>query len=357
MKDTMLKDGLDNFFLLHPIYGNHLGRVALTFTLYFINGNTQEIQHNICECIREYVSLIGDEARCCVSPSSSRLLLAEDGKLELMDEETIRRKQENGSSIAEFYVASHTSGEDYDKVPAKFSLRTVLLVNDAEFAFDGTPLDKEVSTLSAVFAPSFFLLDKQPLTFADLVLKWCDALRPQSGAAGWGVSQLSDLWLVGPNKEGLARYLLQYPGLDLPSVMPTSRFVHHIASINWLTILCDELAEQIGGPESLRSLGKEYPLARYDGGHIIQAGPTPQLGDREHGDVLPQYGKVHELLRPLYPPLEELTYITDGFYDYHPQTRRVNIESAEKTERDLRTFFSFWMDRYSADVKVPPLFR
>ena len=93
------------------------------------------------------------------------------------------------------------------------------------------------------------------------------------------------------------------------------------------------------------------------GGHIIQAGPTPQLGDREHGDVLPQYGKVLELLRPLYPPLEELTYITDGFYDYHPQTRRVNIESAEKTERDLRTFFSFWMDRYSADVKVPPLFR
>ena len=356
MENEITKDEIDNFFLAHPIYENYLGRAALICTLYFVNADTQEMQHNICECVREYVSLIGDEAKCCVSTSSSRFLLAEEGKLELMDEETIRRKQENGSSIAEFYVASHSSGKEYDSVPAKFSLRTVLLLKEAEFAFDGTPLDKEASILSAVFAPSFFLLDKQPLTFTDLVLKWCNALRPLSGVAGWGVSQLSDPWLMTPSREGLARYLLQYPGLDLPCLLPCSHFIQHIASINWLTILCDELAERVGGVERLRSLGKEYPLARYAGGHIIQAGPTPQLGDREHGDVLPLYGKVHDLLRPLYPPLDELTYIANGFYDYDPQTREVNIESPKKAEQNLREFLSLWMNRYSAGVKTPPLF-
>ena len=120
------------------------------------------------------------------------------------------------------------------------------------------------------------------------------------------------------------RELLRYPGLDYPALPffpeDTDTFEEAIASTNWQTILCDELAERIGGEASLRALGEGYPLSRYDGGYIIQAGPEPELGDREQGDFLPQYGKVHDLLRPLYPPLEELEYLTSDVSDYDPHT-------------------------------------
>ena len=155
------------------------------------------------------------------------------------------------------------------------------------------------------------------------------------------------------------RELLRYPGLDSP-VRPLvfasdlDRFENNIASINWLTILCDDLAERIGGEASLRALGEGYPLSRYDGGYIIQAGPEPELGDRDEGDFLPQYGKVHDLLRPLYPPLEELDYLASHVYDINPHTLLVNPSSNSMRN----SFFESWMNRYSPDnVIIPPLFR
>ena len=123
-----------------------------------------------------------------------------------------------------------------------------------------------------------------------------------------------------------------------------------------MTILCDELAERIGGEASLRALGEGYPLRRYDGGYIIQAGPEPELGDRDEGDFLPQYGKVHDLLRSLYPPLEKLTYLATNVFDYNPYALKVNSDCSRK--EILHKFFKSWMDRYAPDnVTIPPLFR
>ena len=353
-----LREALDNFLLAVPGHELASGRIALTCTLYFRNAHLPEVQEAVCKCAKEYIALIGQEAKSAISGSPARFHLAKNGKVTPPRVSTFRNAQEKGRPTALYRVFSHASGAEFDSLPPTFSLYIYMQLNQ-KYVFS-LPMECMTSVFSAVFAPSFFLLDRSFEEFSALVHKWCDALRPHSGVAGWGISthcnEMNSLTMHGSP----ARELLRYPGLDYPALPffpeDTDTFEEAIASTNWQTILCDELAERIGGEASLRALGEGYPLSRYDGGYIIQAGPEPELGDREQGDFLPQYGKVHDLLRPLYPPLEELEYLSSDVSDYDPHTfkRNGDVDADEM----LENFFESWMDRYAPDnVIIPPLFR
>lgn len=355
-----LRDELDNFFLTTPAFDLPAGRVTLTCTLYFKNAHLSEVQEAVCKCAKEYIALIGPEAKSSISGSPARFHLAKNGKVTPPRVSTFRTVQEKGIRPTAMYrVFSHASGAEFDSLPPKFSLFIYMQLNK-KYRFS-LPMERMTSVFSAVFAPSFFLLDRSFEDFSALVHKWCDALHPHSGVAGWGVSQQSEDSNFMVTHGMCVRELLRYPGLDYPArpVLDNAlaSFENNIASINWLTILCDDLAERIGGEASLRALGEGYTLSRYDGGYIIQAGPEPELGDRDEGDFLPQYGKVHDLLRPLYPPLKKLNYLTNNVYDYNPHTQNVNSDSM-RNEKKLHEFYESWMNRYSPDnVIIPPLFR
>lgn len=350
-----LREALDNFLLAVPGNNPVSGRVALTCTLYFRNAHLPEVQEAVCKCAKEYIALIGPEAKSSISGSPARFHLAKSGKVTPPRASTFRKAQEKGRPTAIYRVFSHASGAEFDRLPPTFSLHTFLLLKE-----NILPLDRATSLFSAVFAPSFFLLDRSIEDFTALVHKWCDALHPHSGVAGWGISQQCEESNFMFTHGLCARELLRYPGLDYPvhPILPgeLEPFENNIASINWLTILCDDLAERIGGETSLRALGEGYPLSRYDGGYIIQAGPEPELGDREQGDFLPQYGKVHDLMRPLYLPQKNLDYLATNVYDFNPFTLRMNFDS-KKYELGSQ-FYESWMNRYSPDnVIIPPLFR
>lgn len=353
-----LREVLDNFLLFAPGRELASGRVALTCTLLFRNAHLPEVQEAVCKCAKEYIALIGPEAKSSISGSPARFHLAKNGKVTPPRVSTFRKAQEKGRPTATYRVFSHASGEEFDSLPPKFALYIYMQLNQ-KYVYS-LPMERMTSVFSAVFAPSFFLLDKNIEDFTALVHTWCDALRPHSGVAGWGISRQCDEMNCFSLPGSSARELLRYPGLDYPVILffpeDTNRFENKIASINWLTILCNELAERIGGEASLRALGEGYPLSRYDGGYIIQAGPKPELGDREQGDFLPQYGKVHDLLRPLYPPLNLLTYLTLDLPDYNPYTLEKNSDYNKQEVR--HKFFKSWMNRYSPDnVIIPPLFR
>ena len=355
-----LREGLDNFLLVAPGRKIASGRVALACTLYFRNAYLPEVQEAVCECAKEYIALIGPEAKSSISGSPARFHLAMNGKVSPPSVSTFRKAQEKGRPTATYRVFSHASGEEFDSLPPKFSLYIYMQLNKKHFY--SLPMERVTSVFSAVFAPSFFLLDRSIEDFSSLVHKWCDALHPHSGVAGWGISQQCQDTNFMFTHGMCVRELLQYPGLDYPAhpIFPTEmdKFENNIASINWQTILCDQLAERIGGEASLRALGEDYPLTRYDGGYIIQAGPKPELGDRDEGDFLPQYGKVHDLLRPLYPPLEEMTYLANTIPDYNPQTYKINDYTMSEDKRRRHDFCESWMNRYSPDnVIIPPLFR
>ena len=138
----------------------------------------------------------------------------------------------------------------------------------------------------------------------------------------------------------------------------TRLFENHIAGINWLTVICRRFAEQVGGEKSLKALGREYPIARYDDGFIIQAGPKPELGDRKAKRIPAYYGKVHDLLRPLYPPPEELRNCLIGsVIDFDPFTKDLNRYSKEEEAQRSLDFYSRWMNRFSAGTKMLPLYK
>ncbi len=73
-----------------------------------------------------------------------------------------------------------------------------------------------------------------------------------------------------------------------------------IEGVNWFTIVSDSLLARIGRRDAVRASFDEH-VAVHDttSGLIIQAGATPQLGDREAGFVPESYREVCRVLKPL----------------------------------------------------------
>lgn len=325
-----ISEGPDGFYLQAPYDYRHkwcealtepTGHAGLSVALYFRGGHLPEIQAAVCECIREYAAILGEKARCCVTPPG-RLVIKNKRKLPIMDEEHVEKRQKRGESGASFMICSNATREEYKYKPPKCMLGTYLKLKYKKPFFWGKdnsglpediPLDRQISYLFASFEPSMFGQDEPHNSFAELALRWVERLRPVSGTAGWGVTRPADWMLTSGASPFIAPYLLRYPGLGwIPDSFFSfimDKFTEHITDINWLTIISDELAERIGGIEKIMLLGKDCPIARYPGGYVIQAGERPEYGDTEKGNSLPLYGKVQNLMRPLYLPLHHLDYV------------------------------------------------
>ena len=89
-----LREGLDNFLLVAPGRKIASGRVALACTLYFRNAYLPEVQEAVCECAKEYIALIGPEAKSSISGSPARFHLAMNGKVSPPSVSTFRKAQE-----------------------------------------------------------------------------------------------------------------------------------------------------------------------------------------------------------------------------------------------------------------------
>lgn len=352
-----IKEALDGFALFDSNwYSPHIaGRVGLTCTLYFRGGHLPEVREKVYECIREYSEILGDRARRCLIPPG-RIVKAGKKGLPLLSEEHILKAQQKAHYSAE-YILTSAEGLGYSlkeiHSPAPDNLLRAELYLDSPPDFSRSfpcpgvaspaPLEQQISMLFAGFAPSLFLLNEQPLSFVDLALRWTARLRPVSGFAGWGIIYPPAPIPKEVAKQCIAPYLLRFPGLSLSDASWFSNFfANHIASINWLTMLNEELAARIGGPERLASLGEDCPVTPYPGGYVIQAGPRPEIGDRNKGDIPLFYRRVHDLLRPLHPPQTCLYYLTSSLLppDYVPKD--------EKTEsrQVLHAFFDQWMRRF-----------
>ena len=345
-----IKESLDGFALPTPdsvrsdSITEILGWVGLTCILYFEGGHLPEVQAEVCECIREYVQLLEKEARSCVT-LTDRLVLAGKKGLPLPNEEQLRQWQEKGRRSASYIVSSNATREDFYIQPPKYMLdvNLQLISNDSCL-----PQDKDLSYISAGFAPSLFLAGEPPVSFAELVLAWCKRLRPVSGVAGWGITRACGFPASEYVRPFIAPYLLRFPGLNLPETLSTYLFVNHISDINWLTIINEKLAARIGGPEKLRALGENIPVVEYPGGYVIQAGPRPEIGDRKQGDIPRFYGRVQELLRPLYPPREKMLHPEnivlppDAAIGYIPS----DMDTDPRNQKYMHDFLTLWLHRF-----------
>lgn len=128
-------------------------------------------------------------------------------------------------------------------------------------------------------------------------------VQARFGLAGFGL-QYDRIY---ESTSGSYAYLARFPGLhsgldanftDEQAIRKPA--VDRYVTINWLTLLCDDMLAELAPPEQLQQeLGEARPISRYDNGIIIQAGPYPQLGDINQGMVLDDYRAVNAAIKSL----------------------------------------------------------
>jgi hypothetical protein len=135
----------------------------------------------------------------------------------------------------------------------------------------------------------------------DAVLRWCTIFKPVHGGAGF-----SFIFATGMSQNSV--YTLQimkrFPGIEFISgvdfAMESEKEQDRIKGVNWLTILNDELVEQLGGLDKMKvALEPACSIHIYDGGVLIQAGPTPRIGDVQRGDIPMEYRMVARYTKPI----------------------------------------------------------
>lgn len=133
------------------------------------------------------------------------------------------------------------------------------------------------------------------------VLRWCEILRPVHGCAGFTLIFATGM---SQNTAHALQLIQRFPGFDVANsvdfILEAKATHNRIKSINWLTVLRDDIVAELGGYDRVRGyLEPTCRLHRYSGGIVIQAGERPQLGDTQRGDIPEAYRLVARVTRPV----------------------------------------------------------
>jgi len=123
-------------------------------------------------------------------------------------------------------------------------------------------------------------------------LRWCALCQPVHGSAGFAY-----IFESTQESEYTQQLFKRFPGFDFQDGVQFSmqvRDIHNrIKCVNWLTVLCDDLVEELGGRDKMRAaLEPVCKVHDYPGGVVIQAGAYPQIGDTWRNDIPEAYRLV-----------------------------------------------------------------
>jgi hypothetical protein len=149
--------------------------------------------------------------------------------------------------------------------------------------------------------PLGFLWAEDFAPVIELFVRWCSIVRPAHGTVSPGI-----VLTQGSGGNALAQaypLVARFPGLDCGDPtrwLSRSRALRKIRTIGWLTAIDDGFVEELGGLDRIaRQLGPDVAIRPFAGGIVMQAGPTPSLGDR-NGQIIPTpYQTVAGMLEPL----------------------------------------------------------
>lgn len=159
-----------------------------------------------------------------------------------------------------------------------------------------------LSTVVVSMPPSTVIQDTD--AYVHRVHDWAARLRPQYGTAGFAL--VDELGMAHHRFGAAWPWLQRYPGLDVePFTMQPKPGL--LVTVNWLTVLGDDVLKTLGGPTSVRQRLQDAALARgvapanllpYDGGLLIVSGPLSGFGDRTTNDIPASLRAVNAALRP-----------------------------------------------------------
>ena len=160
-------------------------------------------------------------------------------------------------------------------------------------------LDNSLSFLQVSF-PVLWFQGKQE-GFPDLILRWCERLKPYHGYGGITLLDSPDPGLSQRYAPNIAAFAARYPGLEIDDPM-SHKFATQdgIKGGNWLTILSSGFVERLSGRSSLsEKLGNPFVVRDYNGGVVVVAGPEPEVGDRNRNIDTPLYRRLAGVLKPI----------------------------------------------------------
>lgn len=134
--------------------------------------------------------------------------------------------------------------------------------------------------------------------FAEL----CNILQPLSAVGGLCMATPLSWSVLQERQQVLLPLLDNHPGLLVGQAFDMAHGMRfRMSAINWLTAVRGDLLELCGGREAvLEQLTRPgLETAPYgDAGLLVQAGPSPQMGNLEEGFILPHYGDLARVLKP-----------------------------------------------------------
>ena len=261
---------------------NHIvAQIGMMVTLYLENAYEKKCRLAVGQCIEEYMAL--------VRPHLKRYGGEKLG-VRKFSQTPIQPLAEMIEPLDEYdFFEIIITGSENDEESSPYNVKTLL---------EGKRSYKEIGYLSATFPLAF--LEEQPSGFfQQFVHDWCKRLSPYHGYGGLGLIR-SVYTGAARRAEPLVYPLIsRFPGLEIDMPHSHSLYcVEGIKGINWLTMLSDTFLQKLGGKAALRAqLDDEFIFYDYPGGVMIQAGPFPQIGDMEQGNIPKLYQKLYRLVK------------------------------------------------------------
>lgn len=133
--------------------------------------------------------------------------------------------------------------------------------------------------------------------FEKLLLKCCQLLKPLHGSAGLGMQVCYEREEFQDLEYDIAQ---EFTAIDIGSITTNKLLREGFRSINWYTILSDQLLAKLGGINHLREKidDERILLLPFDTGVMVRAGDWPELGWIRENPYPELYVKVNELLKP-----------------------------------------------------------
>lgn len=289
--------------------GRVAAKIGLICTLYVSNPHDVEVRRRLAVCGDQYLALFGSCVRLYQDPSGR-------GRMKTYPAQGYSLS----AALADFsdprspFTPSFTGAQ----VVRDASLHSMTITAPGTKFFEPGEV---VGSLMATF-PIGFVLDRVngavSKGFRDLVLDWCTHLQPESGYAGLGFIQSVDWDERLRTIRQVSVLARRFPGLEVDNPEIVGNHVKgRIKGVNWLTVVSDRLLDSVGGRAGVRSCldAESFPVFDYGGGLVIQAGPSPQIGDCNRLNRLDAYRSVAGLLRPLrlhFPENDALLDVGDG---------------------------------------------
>jgi hypothetical protein len=262
--------------------GRVVVQISLLCTLYFDNAGSPEVREAVADCFEVYITVCGTHLRWVKYPDNLRLYPFGDPKVPVL-RDWLRRLPEG----AGWELLCH-GGRDPDEASG-FKARAL-----------GSPdVEGDLSYFQASLPVNWYA--KNPGSFSDLVLKFCELLGPVSGYGGIGIVQSPNRILEAEFEPQVYTLAERFPGLEVD--YPNNHILYlrnGIKGVNWLTFLGAEWLTKLGGLDALKAqAGEGFTYYEAGGGVLIRAGERPQMGDRTRGSMPFSYAKLSSVLKPV----------------------------------------------------------